>query len=496
MIQVLEPPMRKIAYLLVSLTLSVLFFLDIASAAPERRIALVIGNGSYETGPLRNPVNDAGDIAATLRTLGFEVILKKNVRHRDMEEAIEDFGNRLKRGGVGLFYFAGHGVQVNGINYLIPVGARISKESDTRFQAVDAGRILAEMENANNGLNIVLLDACRDNPFGRSFRTASRGLAIVSSAPAGTFISFSTSPGSVAHDGEGRNSPYAEALLQYMTEPGLAIEDVFKEVRQKLRKDTGQIPWELSSLEGKFFFNPGGTGYTKDVVMKPDKKIQETERSSIILDDEQSRIDEERDKIRREKALIEQKEALAREKRELEEKKKQLAMIQRPALPAGVIDLDSIQSLQIIKNVPVQSSNNFKMNLRSDLKMDTWTYDKIPYYMTTSSTKVMLRSPRKVTLAGDAQGRMPWKVDNFLLLETMDSSGAILRKVVIGNTDDVLYDGKVIQKIGPKSFTFQAETIDVTELFPINRQVVLRASAMDYGGLGEVSNIFLILMNE
>jgi hypothetical protein len=193
-------------------------------------------------------------MAAALKRAGFQVILKKNARLQEMEDAIENFGNRLKRGGVGLFYFAGHGVQVSGANYLMPIGTKINRESDVKYQSVDANKVLDEMANANNGLNIVMLDACRDNPFARSFRNASRGLAIVSSAPSGTFISYSTSPGNVARDGEGRNSPYTSALIQYMKKPGLTIEDVFKGVRQKLRKETGQVPWELSSLEGKFYF--------------------------------------------------------------------------------------------------------------------------------------------------------------------------------------------------------------------------------------------------
>ncbi len=248
---------KKTALFLTCLLLSGLCFAATASAATERRVALVIGNGQYDTGRLKNPVNDATDMAAALQRLGFTVVLKKNARQQDMEEAIEDFGNRLKRGGVGLFYYAGHGVQVAGVNYLIPIGARINKESDVRFHAVDAGKVLAEMENANNGLNIVILDACRDNPFARSFRSSSRGLAIVSNAPAGTFISYSTGAGQVARDGEGRNSPYTATLIQYMKEPGLAIEEVFKGVRQKLRRETGQVPWELSSLEGRFYFRPG-----------------------------------------------------------------------------------------------------------------------------------------------------------------------------------------------------------------------------------------------
>jgi hypothetical protein len=225
-------------------------------AATEQRIALVIGNSAYISGPLKNPVNDATDIAATLQKIGFKVNLKKNANLETMEGAIEDFGNQLKRGGVGLFYYAGHGVQVNGINYLIPVNAKINKESDVRYKAVDTGRILDEMANANNGFNIVILDACRDNPFGKSFRSASRGLAIVSNSPSGTFISYSTSPGQVASDGEGRNSPYTKALLENITKPGLTINDVFMNVRSKVKKQTGQLPWELSSLEGRFYFVP------------------------------------------------------------------------------------------------------------------------------------------------------------------------------------------------------------------------------------------------
>jgi hypothetical protein len=230
------------------------------ASAPERRTALVIGNSSYGSGPLKNPVHDAVALAAQLEKLGFSVILKKNADLRTMDEALAEFGDRLKRGGVGLFYFAGHGLQARGVNYLVPIGARISRESDIKYETMDAGRILDEMANANNGLNIVILDACRDNPYARSFRSAARGLAVVSSAPVGTFISYSTGPGGVARDGEGINSPYTQALLAYMSEPGLTIEQVFKAVRAKLGKETGgvQVPWELSSLEGEFYFVPSG----------------------------------------------------------------------------------------------------------------------------------------------------------------------------------------------------------------------------------------------
>ena len=287
----------------------------------EQRTALVIGNSTYSSGPLKNPVNDATDMAAALQKLGFKVILKKNANLELMEDAIEDFGNRLKRGGVGLFYYAGHGVQVNGVNYLIPIGAKINKESDVRFKAFDAGRVLAEMENANNGLNIVLLDACRDNPFGKSFRSATRGLAIVSSAPAGTFISYSTGPGQVASDGEGRNSPYTKALLQYVQEPGLAIEDVFKGVRRKLRKETGQVPWELSSLEGKFFFVPGQSSQSTGIAGVKASPVDE-------LRVKQTKLESEKEKLRQEKELLEQKKALNDEKRKIEAERKQITAIQ------------------------------------------------------------------------------------------------------------------------------------------------------------------------
>jgi len=238
---------RCLVHLILCLMLLTLSLPGILTAAPEQRTALVIGNGAYSASPLKNPVNDATDLAAALKRAGFTVTLKKNANLQEMVESIEDFGNSLKRGGVGLFYYAGHGVQVNSVNYLLPINARVNKESDVRFQAVDAGRVLAEMENANNGLNIVILDACRDNPFGKNFRSASRGLAIVANAPTGTLISYSTGAGQVARDGEGRNSPYTKALLENIAKPGLTINKVFMNVRSKVKKETGQVPWELSS---------------------------------------------------------------------------------------------------------------------------------------------------------------------------------------------------------------------------------------------------------
>jgi uncharacterized caspase-like protein len=324
------------------LVLTILSFFNPSSlsAATQQRIALVIGNSAYTSGPLKNPVNDATDMAAALQKLGFKVSLKKNANLETMERAIEDFGNQLKRGGVGLFYYAGHGVQVNGVNYLIPVGAKLKKESDVRYKAVDAGRILDEMSNANNGMNIVLLDACRDNPFGKSFRSASRGLAIVSSSPSGTFISYSTSPGQVARDGEGRNSPYTAALLKHIGEPGLSINDVFIKIRQNVRKDTGQTPWELSSLEGNFYFNQGKAVKRAEKETETTSKEESKEDISADLENEQRKIAAEREKLKQEKELLEQRKALAEEKQRLEEERKQLAYVPKvdPAKGTRYID--------------------------------------------------------------------------------------------------------------------------------------------------------------
>ena len=289
-------------------------------AIAGQRVALIIGNSNYETGPLVNPVNDASDMASALSKLGFTVILKKDANLEMMEEAVEDFGNRLKKGGVGLFFYAGHGVQVYGSNYLIPVGAKIKKESDVKYRAIDAARILDEMDNAGNGMNIVILDACRDNPFGRSFRSASRGLSIISTAPRGTYITYSTSPGNVAADGKGRNSPYTESLLNHIEAPGLPIEQVFKQVRQDLaRKTSGQqVPWELSSLSGDFYFNTSGDR------VKRESAVHSGVTADDDLADERRKLSEERERLRKEEELLKEKNALSETRRKIEEERRKI----------------------------------------------------------------------------------------------------------------------------------------------------------------------------
>jgi hypothetical protein len=225
--------------------------------ANEPRIALVIGNDAYPTARLSNPVNDANEMARTLRDTGFEVRQKNNATQREMGALIREFGERLRGGGVGVFYFAGHGMQIKGRNFLVPVDADIEREDEVAYSAIDAGQVLEKMEIAKNRLNILILDACRNNPFIRSSRAGGQGLAQMD-APVGTLIAFATSPGAVASDGGGKHGLYTLHLLENLRTPGLRLEDVFKNVRIAVRRDSKgkQIPWEATSLEGDFYFVP------------------------------------------------------------------------------------------------------------------------------------------------------------------------------------------------------------------------------------------------
>jgi hypothetical protein len=220
-----------------------------------RRHALVIGNADYRQSPLKNPENDARRIDQCLQSLGFDTHLIVNADKRGIESAIRRFGSQLQSGGVGLFFYAGHGMQVSGVNYLIPIGNRIEKDTDVPYEAVDLGRVLSEMAHAGNAMNIIILDACRDNPFKRSFRSHKRGLASID-APTGTFIAYATAPDAVAYDGDGQNGVYTHHLLEAMVVPGLSIEAVMKKVRVGVMTDTNnrQVPWDASSLTGDFYF--------------------------------------------------------------------------------------------------------------------------------------------------------------------------------------------------------------------------------------------------
>jgi len=223
----------------------------------ERRIALVIGNGAYPDAPLRNPTHDAADMAEALKRCGFEVARLENGNREQMFAAIRAFGQDIAGGGVGLFYFAGHGLQVKGRNYLIPIGADIRMEDEVLSQALEVDAVLAKMESARNRLNILILDACRNNPF-RSFRSLQQGLAQMD-APVGSFVAFATAPGRTAADGSGRNGIYTEALLRHLSGAGTKLEDVFKRTRAEVLRASGgqQVPWENSSIVGDFYFSPG-----------------------------------------------------------------------------------------------------------------------------------------------------------------------------------------------------------------------------------------------
>ena len=231
---------------------------SVAAQAPreEPRLALLIGNSAYRESPLRNPVNDVRAMAQRLKELGFTVLAHENATKRTMEAAIVEFGRRLAEGGVGAFYYAGHGLQVRGRNYLVPVDADIEDEASTRVAAVDVELLLEQMAEAKNRVNIVILDACRNNPFERRMRGASRGLAAVDAAR-GTLVAYATAPGSVAADGDGKNGLYTEELLEALREPGLKIEEVFKRVRINVarRSKGAQTPWESSSLTGDLVVN-------------------------------------------------------------------------------------------------------------------------------------------------------------------------------------------------------------------------------------------------
>jgi hypothetical protein len=226
-----------------------------ASLAMGKRIALVIGNAKYNIRPLQNPVNDADDVSKALKGSGFDVLDLRNASLREMTEGARTFGDMLKTHDVGLVYYSGHGIEVKGRNYFIPVNADIKREDEVAFQSLDIGLILEKMATANKSVNIMIVDACRDDPFGRSFRSSSSGLAAVD-APKGSLIAFATSPGKVAVDGDGRNSPYTKHLVRAMQQPNKKIEEVFKEVRRAVQAETKdqQTPWENTSLSGDFYF--------------------------------------------------------------------------------------------------------------------------------------------------------------------------------------------------------------------------------------------------
>lgn len=230
------------------------FAAGIGATSAEPRTALVIGNSRYASSPLPNPENDAADVAAALQTAGFQVMLVIDADRREMSDAIRTFGAALNgQKGTGLFYFAGHGVQIGGENYLVPVGDGFADEGALKDRALKASDVVDAMAAAGSNLNIVILDACRDNAFGKS---GTRGLSRIDSN-ARLFVSYSTSPGAVALDGTGRNSPYTKYLTEAIALPDLTLEQAFKHTLKGVYKETRgeQTPWIASSFFGDFIFH-------------------------------------------------------------------------------------------------------------------------------------------------------------------------------------------------------------------------------------------------
>ncbi|MDI1262358.1 MAG: caspase family protein [bacterium] len=236
------------------------------AAHAEKRVALVVGNSNYRSiGPLDNPRNDAKLMAETLRGIGFTLIGDREQLDLDkasLDSAVQSFGSALAGADVALFYYAGHGVQVRGSNYMVPVGANPTREADVDFQMVDLALVLRQMEGSGTRLNLMILDACRNNPFGsRGLRATSGGLAQMT-APEGTLISYATQPGNVAQDGADGNSPYTKALAATIRRAGLEIFETFNEVGLAVKRSTRgqQQPWLSSSpIDGKFYFVPATT---------------------------------------------------------------------------------------------------------------------------------------------------------------------------------------------------------------------------------------------
>jgi len=241
------------------LLITTLLFILPFTAVQAKRYALVIGNSDYGNaiGDLKNPVNDAKDMAAVLAKKGFSVTTLTNANQREMKESITQFTQQLvEKHSMGLFFFAGHGIEVDGHNFLIPIGAKINSESDVPYEGVDSGRVMGGMEASGNELNLIILDACRNNPYARSFRSASKGLARVD-PPKGSLILYATSPGDVAADGTGKNGLFTQHLLKAIDQSHAPVEKVFKITANQVFKESNkkQLPWQSGVILGDFYFS-------------------------------------------------------------------------------------------------------------------------------------------------------------------------------------------------------------------------------------------------
>lgn len=270
-------------------------FYLLQNAGAEYRIALVIGNGAYSSGPLSDPPNDSQLMTDTLAGLGFEVMGKNDINQNKMRTLIRDFGNRLKnqKNSVGLFYYSGHGMQVEGHNYMIPVNVPIEDESDVKIYGVDVNEVLTRMRFAENAINLVFLDACRNNPFEKSFKSATKGLVRVE-APKGTLIAFAAQPHKVAQQGPGKYSYFTEALAKELVKPDISVRDMLLNTRitvyEKTRKK--QLPVVEDQMLAKFYFKKedkkhngfGNDKYSIDRIIKGHVRWHEQRLSSVRVE--------------------------------------------------------------------------------------------------------------------------------------------------------------------------------------------------------------------
>lgn len=232
-----------------------LVLLLLSGGADAGRVALVIGNAAYPEAPLATPARDADDLALALAGAGFSVDKLVDANQQQMEQAIEKFTAKLTEDTVAVFYYSGHALEVQGQNYLLPVGKPINSEANVKYQAVNVGLLLDNLKASRKGLNLVILDACRDNPLPRDSKTARRGLS-QTTAPSGSLLAYATAPGKVARVGAGRNSIYTAALLQHFKTPDLEVKELLQRVAQDVRRATKdeQQPWFATDYTGKFAF--------------------------------------------------------------------------------------------------------------------------------------------------------------------------------------------------------------------------------------------------
>lgn len=295
-----------------------------AVAGAERRVALVIGNGAYPRAPLENPVNDANDIAAKLRNLGFEVVERANLKTSQIGRTLREFRTRIAPGSVALIFYAGHGLQIKGENYLPTIDADIEGEEDVPNQALSVRQMIELLDESKTRLNLVFLDACRNNPFSRKFRSVGDGLAKVA-APSGTLISFATRPGSVAADGEGRNGLYTAHLLKAMELVNQPIEQALKRVVSGVKQASKgqQEPWMEGSIEGDFYFLPQAVAASQppaaEAVRSQQEAIDRAVQEAIRRSNEQAAKERAELQASMERML---QQALARQNEKLDEARK------------------------------------------------------------------------------------------------------------------------------------------------------------------------------